>query len=594
MYPGWVVCGEGDPLAGSEFSEIINNARAYTYAAEANICWLHPCNDCPPTSVVVPGGPFYTTPKNDPAPWYDPDDPDSEGFLGVIGLDITGSESSTLQASVTMALTGGGVIGPPYHGPRTLTMRALLIAEEECSLQYGINWLREVCGMTADSCVGESLTFFDCCPCVCEDPAEGVPCWADNYRELADVPLCLEDTDWVQTYAQLRTGIPGSEAFPTWPATYAQFRTGMPDAQCWPVNYLQVKDSPTCVDEARWPTTYEGLKLGADDPENFPTWPTDYIGLRNGTGDAVCWPFDYGELRRGPPCAQGDTVCWWPFTYAELMEGPPDQECWCSWPRFYKRLRTGPPTWSCCADMCITPYLRQYHNVRMTEGPTMLRHPAMSSGGAMCEVEMVYVAADPIEHALQTSRGSFQFTNPVLVDETPPPATMSLLAAPSDPFAIPGRTTLSTIATLARPVAPLAGGPTTTTWSRTTHWTKPSPFGNVLSMQAPVIDVRTFAEQSGEVRVAVWQGEQRIGGWFIPFIPAHTTVTIDVPRRKVYGTDSAYGTRSLSSFVRGWDGGMAEYPRLDHGNMLITVDQARGLEVRLLTSIATAAIGANG
>lgn len=318
MYHGYLAIGPDDPFADpAGVQEIINTARCFSYVANAGIPWLEWCDDCEPASVIVPGGPKFVSPIVDPAPWYDLDDPDSWGFFGVFGLDVEGADSSTRQAEVSMGLRGMGVIGPSYLGPRTLTVRAGAVAADECSLQYGLNWLRRQYLSVSDPCGGDRLTFFECCPCICEDADPDV------------------------------------------------------DERCWIQN-------------------------------------------------------NYGELHRGP------TLCdteYWPGSYDDLIEGPPlGSEEFCSWPTLYRHLPTGPPTWTCCSDECVLPYVRQFYNTRVTEGPTVLNHPSMSSGCFM-ELEFVIVAADPIPHSLTVSVGATRvmgggdlITDPtVVVTPTPDP-----------------------------------------------------------------------------------------------------------------------------------------------------------------------------
>ena len=163
------IIGTQDPIGlPGDYTEIVNSTRAYAYADYAGLCWLQDCSECDAAAVVTPGFP-YTSPIADPAPWYDENDPDSWGFLGVIGLDVDGADNSTRRSEVNMGLSGVGVIGRQYMAPRTMVVRALAIATDECSLQFGLSWLRQQYATPANECGGDALTFFDCCPCVCPD-----------------------------------------------------------------------------------------------------------------------------------------------------------------------------------------------------------------------------------------------------------------------------------------------------------------------------------------------------------------------------------------------------------------------------------------
>ena len=516
-YPGYISIGEDDPFAGLSSTEIVNSARAFAYAqGSASVDWLHECDLCPEAALVVPGGPDFVSPVADPAPWYDADNPDSWGFLGVVGVELTGVDSSTRQSTVTMALTGGGVIGPTYLGPREMVVRALAIAEDECSLSFGLTWLRGQYQSVIDPCAGDPMTFFDCCPCVCEDDTPGGPCWAEDYFELRVEPVC-EETTWVETYGQLRVGMAESEQFPDWPAQYSQLRDGMDTAACWPVDYL--------------------------------------------------------ELRRGPSCTAVVT-CWWPDTYAQLKVGPgvDEGECWCAWPVNYRRLRTGPAGWSCCIDVCVYPYLRQFQHSRVTAGPVVLRRPAMSCG-ALAEIEFVIVAASPEVEAMPfravSGVASGAEVVPVTVGEEPPRP---------DPFARPGALVTLEVAE-----------PVTTEWLRDTFVFGADPFKALRNGYTPTITLATRAA-TGEVRLAIWHGEERVADWRIPFLPADTTMTITGPTATVDHDDN---TRQLPAFVRTWDDRWPRAVRLGiGGDYTLTVDQEPDRPVDLVVAVSMTAIGA--
>ena len=91
MFPGWMILGED--IVEGQYRELINSQRAYAYAADAGVCWLDNEEDftCPTMPQVLPDiSTTYTNPVDDDAPWYNDEDPDTEDFLGVIGLDVVG------------------------------------------------------------------------------------------------------------------------------------------------------------------------------------------------------------------------------------------------------------------------------------------------------------------------------------------------------------------------------------------------------------------------------------------------------------------------------------------------------------------------
>lgn len=389
MYQGYIACGMDDPFAvpPMESTEIINNSRAYAYAKWAALPWVVPCDECDGVEVITSQGQGFLSPILDPAPWYDVNNPDSWGFLGVLGMEITGGSDSTRQANVSMSLSGIGVIGRTYLGPRTMVVRAICIAKDDCSLEYGLGWLRLACTNTMNPCGGDPVTFFDCCPCICTETEGPEECWADTYFELETFPLC--------------------ESQP-----------------CLP---------PDC---ANWVDTYDELITGdGADPLAFPNWPETYEELDTGPADATCWPSQYVQFVSGPPCADGGVggPDWWPETYQELIDGPPPpfEDLWCDWPDNYFELATGPPPYACCVDACLGPYMRQFHNSRITAGPTVLRRPQMTCG-AMVEVEFTIVAGDPEPTGMPFKGGSATLGVSIfdeLVSDDPP------LTAVLNPFA---------------------------------------------------------------------------------------------------------------------------------------------------------------
>lgn len=452
MYPGWAIIGARDHIGAPDaFTEVVNNARAYAYAASAGLCWLEDCADCESAASVQPGFP-YSTPIADPAPWFDPDNPDSWGFLGVIGLDVSGAQDSTRQATVTMGLGGVGTIGRTYMAPRTMVLRALAIAADECSLSYGIEWLRRQYTNAATPCGDEALTFFDCCPCLCEGGEYTTDCWAVNYGELLGDPACA--------------------------------------------------------------TTF--------------------------------WPNTYGELSAGPPADSPD---------------------WCMWVDNYYELSTGPPNWSCCADACVVPYLRQFHHARVTEGPTILQQPKMNSRGAMAEIELTIVAADPVVHAIPQHAARAWVTGGEPVVDPPAPA----------PFVNPYHQVRRK--ELFRPTP-------TSRWVRETVPLQRLE-ERVLSGIEPQVRLRS-AELSGPVRLGLWAGEHRVGGYTIPFVAPSSPIVVGGGRAYLSTPD---GLEPLGAFVRDWDGRWPQPLDLPHGDYALTVDQDPDQAVRLFVDVTVAAVG---
>lgn len=93
---------------------------------------------------VIPA--VYVAPDVDGAPWYDPDEPASAGFLGFLVNDVT--MESVVSRSVTTRATayGGGILGPLRRKERQMTFSVRLFACDQESMQYGFRYLTEALG----------------------------------------------------------------------------------------------------------------------------------------------------------------------------------------------------------------------------------------------------------------------------------------------------------------------------------------------------------------------------------------------------------------------------------------------------------------
>ncbi|MFF2612383.1 hypothetical protein [Kitasatospora sp. NPDC058046] len=144
-------------------AEVVNSSRAAAYVRAH--CLPVDCEDCPSLPQALGHAP-YTNPSGDDAPWYDPNIPESAGFLGVMGLDAAGFQASTVSRSPVQLVGDGAALGIVRRAHREIAYTVLLIAVDECALSYGLAWLSSAldgagCGGT---CTGETLTTFACCP----------------------------------------------------------------------------------------------------------------------------------------------------------------------------------------------------------------------------------------------------------------------------------------------------------------------------------------------------------------------------------------------------------------------------------------------
>ncbi|MEU7323434.1 hypothetical protein ABZ682_23210 [Streptomyces griseoviridis] len=148
--------------------EVVNHSRLNTYLGTVGspLDSYGGCG-CPTFGSAILEELPYTTPDDadSPAPWYDPDVPESVEFAGIMVLDVDGLDDYPVQRSVTGAIAGGGAIGPARALPRTITVTALVLGSTCCGVDYGLHWLGQVLqGCTSGECDGDCLTVYNCCP----------------------------------------------------------------------------------------------------------------------------------------------------------------------------------------------------------------------------------------------------------------------------------------------------------------------------------------------------------------------------------------------------------------------------------------------
>lgn len=148
--------------------EIVNHSRLGVYldTVGSPLTEWASCG-CPSFDADVLDQLPYTTPDDpdNPAPWYDPDVPESMEFAGIMVLDMAGMDDHPVQRTVTGGIAGGGAIGPARALPRTITVTALILGTTCCGAEYGRHWLSQALqGCTGSDCDGECLTVYNCCP----------------------------------------------------------------------------------------------------------------------------------------------------------------------------------------------------------------------------------------------------------------------------------------------------------------------------------------------------------------------------------------------------------------------------------------------
>lgn len=151
--------------AGQEF---INAQRTEAYATQAGAGWLKGCFGTTDLGVML--GETYRSPLLDPAPWTDPDHPESYDFFGVYPLGVTGLEDSTRQGNVVESISDGGTVSRIRHGTRAVVFNVALVGGSDCAVEYGSRWLRRLllgaaCGtQSTEACSGDDLCYLSCEP----------------------------------------------------------------------------------------------------------------------------------------------------------------------------------------------------------------------------------------------------------------------------------------------------------------------------------------------------------------------------------------------------------------------------------------------
>lgn len=270
-----------------------------------------------------------------------------------------------------------------------------------------------------------------------------------------------------------------------------------------------------------------------------------------------CWATDYTTLRLGPPDCPVDT--WWPTTYAELRDGPPPEATeWCTWVFVYRQLTVGLPEFGCDLQQCLVPYLRNFRNVRVTEGPIVLSRQSLSTQGEIAEIEFTIACGDPHEYTPTTMLLAESGTPNVAVADAIPPA----------PIDNPFRPTPD-------PQGPQVGGVSMPTeWMRAQFDIPGSGYPRRLPTTVPNITIAPTGTDMGVTRVGVWKGDDLVGGYAVPFVPDGGLVDVAAIARQTI-TEYEGEVTTINGFARNYEGrGMVTWPEIPTGDdWYITVDQ---------------------
>lgn len=169
-------------------SEAASMATATEVGLFANLVGFFPSNELVFTEIdVLPGEPcdasglsypasgawpnprlypasygYFTNPGNDNAPWVDPEQPASYGFLGLVLTDIIGWDTTETRSLDQAASGRGGILGPQMMAPRHLTAKGFLVAQNCASMEYGRRWLADA--LAGELCPGCDSLYADILP----------------------------------------------------------------------------------------------------------------------------------------------------------------------------------------------------------------------------------------------------------------------------------------------------------------------------------------------------------------------------------------------------------------------------------------------
>lgn len=101
----------------------------------------------------------FRSPALDPAPWYDPTEPGSATFLGMVLMPYSGYDGQ-VKRNVTQRMggLGGGVASAQYRQPRTWTFKGVLVSADDAGAEFGLRWLTSVLETgDCDTCLTSSM-----------------------------------------------------------------------------------------------------------------------------------------------------------------------------------------------------------------------------------------------------------------------------------------------------------------------------------------------------------------------------------------------------------------------------------------------------
>lgn len=125
------------------------------------------CKDCAPCPELdaALGFPHGYNPAD--SPWYDPDEPESNDFAGLLVTSVTGLEPGVFARQITENAGIGAVLGQGRQAAPQIVVTGILMARTCAAMDYGYRWLRKaVRGSCSPKtpCVGDDLMFLSTVP----------------------------------------------------------------------------------------------------------------------------------------------------------------------------------------------------------------------------------------------------------------------------------------------------------------------------------------------------------------------------------------------------------------------------------------------
>lgn len=168
-------------------TDIISVARTLAYADGAH--WLRDVHDSEDLRIGLGDAP-YGSPLHDEPPWYDPDDPDTWRFWGVLPVSMSGFDDSTRRAAVIESIGDGGVVAMIRKATRQMVCQVMLVGGDQAACVAGMAWLRSALeGGCAgdDGCNGDDLCYLSALPEVDPTLEDPTTCFEEYWRTMRGV-----------------------------------------------------------------------------------------------------------------------------------------------------------------------------------------------------------------------------------------------------------------------------------------------------------------------------------------------------------------------------------------------------------------------